>query len=214
MVVVVAWAVVVWVHATTPDHHRHESVDVPAGLSALPLWGLMCVAMMVPSAWPAVRHVAINSLRWRRQRAIAEFLAAYLAVWGAFGVVVLSGLAFAGGLSGTVVLAMAFGVAACWQILPYQRRFQRDCHRTVPLPPRGRLATAGCARFGVRHGRACVGVCWPLMLVMAVVMHQTALWMVVLTALVSAVKLVPRSKRLSGPIALGLGTFAVIFLIL
>lgn len=52
------------------------------------------------------------------------------------------------------------------------------------------------------------------MLVMAVVMHQTGLWMVVLTAFVSAVKLVPRSKRLSGPIALGLGAFAVIFLIL
>lgn len=183
--------------------------------ATLPLWTLMSVAMMVPVALPAVRHVAANSLRWRRQRAIAEFLVAYIAVWIAFGLVALPAAALVDGwISAKVTLVAALGTAAAWQLVPYRRRFVRACHRTVPLPPRGWLAAAGCARFGLRQGRACVGVCWPLMLVMALVMHQSLVWMVALALIVIARKRLPRAERLSRPLAGGLCTAAVALAVL
>jgi predicted metal-binding membrane protein len=213
----VAWVALIGFHAwpadlTSAGHHTGARAAPPV-LTALPLWTVMCVAMMVPASLPAVRHVGTNSLRWRRQRAIVEFLVGYLGVWVAFGVVALSALALVGRLPSDMVLAAALGAAAGWQLLPYQRRFLRACHRTVPLPPRGWPAAAGCARFGYHYGRACLGVCGPLMLVMTVVLHQGVLWMAVLTTISAALKLLPHSERMSGPLALVLGTFAVIFLI-
>lgn len=217
LAIVAAWAAVVGFHAgpagLASAGHHHGVHARPSVLAALPMWTVMCIAMMVPAALPAVRHVGTNSLRWRQQRAIVEFLVVYVGVWVAFGVATLSALALVDGrLPSDVVLAAALGAAAVWQVLPYQRYFLRACHRTVPLPPRGWRAAAGCARFGFRHGRACLGVCGPLMVVMTVVIHQSVLWMAILTAASTALRLLPRSERISRPIALALGTSALIFL--
>jgi predicted metal-binding membrane protein len=225
LAVALAWVAVMVLHAGLADltlatGHEQGSHPAPAvigqngpialGMAALPLWALMSIAMMVPATLPAARHVALNSLRWRRQRAIAEFLVVYLGVWVAFGLIALSGLSFLEGrLAAHIALGMALSAAAIWQLLPYQQRFLRACHQTVPLPPKGWLAAAGCARFGLRHGTACLGACWPLMLVMAVMVHQSVLWMVVLTAIVSTKKLLPRSDRISRPLAFVLGACAL-----
>src|SRR5205085_1687546 len=58
--------------------------------AALAMWALMVVAMMLPTALPAVRHVAAASLRWRRGRAIALFVSVYVSVWVAFGAAVVA----------------------------------------------------------------------------------------------------------------------------
>jgi hypothetical protein len=44
---------------------------------------------MIPTALPAIRHVGQNSLRWRRQRAMALFLLAYVGTWSAVGLALL-----------------------------------------------------------------------------------------------------------------------------
>ncbi len=82
----------------------------------------------------------------------------------------------------------------------------------MSTPSRGWRAAVGCARFGFRHGRACLGVCGSLMVIMAVVIHQSVLWMAILTAASTALRLLPRSQRLSTPLALALGTSALILL--
>ncbi len=178
-------------------------------------WTLMCVAMMVPATLPAVRHVATNSLHWRSQRAVVEFLASYLAVWVVFGVVALGAVSAAERIfARDMVLVAALALAAVWQVLPYRRRFRRACHRTVALPPRGWRAAAGALRFGLRQGRSCVGVCWPLMLVASVVLHENVLWMVALTALVFGGRQLPRLARASAPVAVALGVLAATVLAL
>ena len=176
-------------------------------------WAVMVTAMMVPLVWPAVRHVGLNSLRWRRQRAIAVFLAAYIAVWTAFGAVVLGARDLLTAAQAPA-LAAVLTVAALWQFSPLQRRFRRACHRTVPLPPRGLRAVAGDIRFGLRQGVACIGVCWPLMLAMALLPGAMLPWMVALTAAMACSKLLPRSYRPSGPLAVCLGAAAAITLVL
>jgi predicted metal-binding membrane protein len=160
--------------------------------SGLPLWILMSAATMILATVPAIRHVGLNSLRRRRQRAITGFLLAYLLVWSAFGLVVLPLLdRLRPQVAHWQLVTVSATVAVLWQVLPPQVRFLRACHLTVPLPPRGRRALGGCLHFGVRHGLACVGVCGPLMLVMAVLLHADPVWMVLLSAIVVTVKLAP-----------------------
>ena len=50
------------------------------------------------------------------------------------------------------------------------------------------------------------------MVIMAVVIHHSVLWMAILIAASTALRLLPRSQRLSRPFALALGTFALILL--
>jgi predicted metal-binding membrane protein len=161
-------------------------------LGALPMWTVMSAAMMLPAALAAVRHVAVNSLCWRRRRATLEFLGVYLAVWAVFGAVVLGVRdALVGRLpTGSVVVALA--VAVAWQLTAFKRHALGACHRSSPLPPRGWRASVGVARFALRNGCACVGSCWALMLVMALASGPQALWLIGCTAVVYVEK---RSNR-------------------
>jgi predicted metal-binding membrane protein len=210
-----SWGGTAEAHLGHAGHGAGASGGAPAAyvaLAELIAWAVMVTAMMVPLVWPAVRHVGLNSLRWRRQRAIAAFLAAYIAVWTVFGAVVI----VARGLLTAVhapALAAALAVAGLWQLSPLQVRFRRACHRTVPLPPRGLPAVAGDLRFGARQGVACIGVCWPLMLAMALVPGAILMWMTGLTATMACAKLLPRSYRLSRPLAASLGTAAALMLV-
>jgi len=181
----------------------------PAGAAAtVALWTAMSAAMMGPAALPATRHVALNSLRRRRGRAVLAFLAGYVAVWVAFGLAALPVVALLEDAAGAdVVLAAALAAAALWQWLPYRRRCLRACHRTVPLRPRGWRALAACLHFSLRYGRGCVGACWPLMLVMAVLLHAGLAWMIALT--LAAALLRGRRHRRAGAAGLAVAAAAV-----
>jgi predicted metal-binding membrane protein len=193
---------------------RSAATAIVAGL---PMWAVMSSAMMLPAALPAVRHVAVNSLRWRRGRAIAEFLTVYLATWTAYGVLVLGALALAGQVQSMILIPLALALAAAWQLTQSKRRALRACHLSSPLPLRGWRASAGVARFGLRNGGACLGSCWAIMLLSAVVTSGRLLWMLALTALVCAEKLsnrpalaTRRTAALLGSGALGAGLLAVV----
>jgi predicted metal-binding membrane protein len=152
-------------------------------LGAASASALMCVATMTPAALPAVRHVAANSLRWRRRRATLEFLAVYLAMWTVCATTTLSALALVRP-GGALSLPLALALASAWQLTSLKRRALSACHRSSPLPLRGWRAIAGDGRFALRHGRGCVGSCWALMLVMAVAMSIEPLVLPALTALI------------------------------
>ncbi|MGW6574149.1 copper chaperone [Streptomyces sp. NPDC054945] len=153
---------------------------------ALMMWALMCVAMMLPAAVPALAHVGTNSLRWRRQRAMATFAAVYLAVWIGYGALLLAPAPLWARLPHDVTLACALALAAAWQLTVHKRRALRDCHRSSPLPPSGRRAVAGTVRFGLRQGGECLRSCWALLLVMAVASGRSGMlvWMAFLTGIV------------------------------
>lgn len=154
-------------------------------------WVLMCVAMMVPVVLPAVRHVAVNSLRRRRLPAMSTFLLGYLGVWVLCGVVLLPAFA---GLPPLTLLVAVLLFAVLWQLLPARRACLRACHRTIPLPPTGWRAVLGTLRFGLWHGAACLGVCGPLMAVMAVPGTHHPLWMLGITAAVFITRNPPRGR--------------------
>lgn len=177
--------------------------DLGAGslLAGAPMWALMSAAMMVPSTLPTVRHVAVNSVWWRRRRATGEFLLAFLAAWVAFSVLVLGALGGWGAADAGWALAAALGVAAAWQLTPLKQRALRACHRPSPLPPHGWRATLGTARFGWRDGAACIGSCWAMMVAAALAGPTALAWMGGIAAVVAAEKLAEKPVRASRRVA-------------
>jgi predicted metal-binding membrane protein len=186
---------------------HHAAMHHAAGQGT---WLLMASAMMLPSALPAARHVALNS-RWRRrQRGGAVFAGAYLAVWLLFGLVAVSLARLARLPEGAGwPLAAALAVAAGWELTAAKRRCLRACHRTLPLPPDGWKADAACARFGLRYGWACLGACWALMAPMAIAGHAS-LPLMVLTVMVVAEEGLAKGPRLGRPAALVLVAAAAV----
>jgi predicted metal-binding membrane protein len=153
---------------------------------------LMTVAMMGPSALVGIRHTAVNSLNWRRGRAMVEYGIGYIAVWTAVGIVVVGITAMSAMQPSWLNLTFVLAAAALWQLTPLKLRWLRDCHRTIPLPPTGWPADRAAVQFGVRNGVACVGSCWCLMLIMPVAPSVHILWTVALTVVVTAERVVRR----------------------
>jgi predicted metal-binding membrane protein len=200
------------VEGASATHHAAmtHTAGRPAGsagswLAAYGTWLLMAPAMMLPSALPAARHVALNS-RWRRrQRGQAVFAGAYLALWLLFGLVAVTVTRLARPPEGPGwPLAAALIVAAGWELTTAKRRCLRACHRTLPLPPDGWKADLACARFGLRHGMASLGTCWALMAPMAIAGHAGLPLMVLLTILTVAEMGLAKGPQLGPPAALAL----------
>ena len=201
-------------HLEAASDHAFSVVHAgTATIASLPAWTLMSVAMMLPAALPAVRHTALNSIPRRRQWAMTLYTAVYLGAWATFGVVALAGQHLAlstSTLDGRLSLAFVLALAAGWQLTRAKRRALNSCRRTVPLPPVGLKADAGCARFALVHGWRCMKSCWAIMLVMVAVGHASPLWMVPLTALVTLEELTWLGGRLLRPSAAALALSATL----
>lgn len=197
-------------HHVTPSHAAH-AVPAAGAFGGLAVWVLMCVAMMLPAALPALAHVGENSLRRRRRRAMAGFAAVYLAVWTGYGALLLAIAPLWSRLPGDAVLAGALALASGWQLTVRKRRALRDCHRSSPLPLAGLRALAGTGRFGLRHAGACLRSCWALMLVMAVAGGGAAMlgWMAALTGIVTAERLARTPGRCANVAAAALAAAAL-----
>jgi predicted metal-binding membrane protein len=216
-----AWALLLMAArgtGTVPHAGHHLGPqDVPASGSFLVLaagWLVMSVAMMVPGALPAARHLALGALWPRRQRTVGIFLSAYLAVWAAFGAVAHAALWAAGRVLGidaaALLLPVALASAAVWQVTPQKWYAARACHLLPPLPPRGVKADLACATVALRYGRNCVTSCWPIMLGMVAAGHGDLGLMALLTVIVSAEKVAARPGRLAVPTAAVLVLAAVV----
>lgn len=178
----------------------------PPSLSALAPFLVTWVVMMVAMMFPAVVPVAVTVHRWvvrtgRSWSATVLFLAGYLAVWTASGVVVF---AAAVGLvpllpEGEAALRLGAGVlvlAGAYQLTPLKDVCLRQCrsplafvaHHTTELR-RGGLAGA---RVGAIHGLFCLGCCWTLMIVLVLLGMMSLAWMAAVAGAILLEKVLPR----------------------
>jgi predicted metal-binding membrane protein len=150
-------------------------------LAFLALWIVMMAAMMLPSVAPMVivwvRSVSARATAWQRVNGVAQFLAGYLIVWAAFGL--LAYLAFVG--SGDLVDASPdaakwvgagiFAIAGIYQLTPLKEACLRHCR--TPVGSLFHYASfrgpARDLRVGIHHGAYCVACCWGLMIVLIAV---------------------------------------------
>lgn len=225
LVVAAAWPLLLLAdyvaRPATPDAHDMHAmpgIGEPGThdggvLAALPGWALMSIAMMGPVTLRAVGYVGRNSIRRRRNRAMALYFVAYVSVWVGLGVVLLSAGWLARdalGADARTLLAGTLAAAAAWQLSRGKRRAMFACGRTVALPPVGTRADAACVRFAWLEGMRCIRSCWALMAVMAAVGHSGFGWMAGLTALVVLEELTLVGRRLLRPTAAALALAALV----
>jgi predicted metal-binding membrane protein len=168
----------------------------------------MTLLVMGPSVSQTVQYVGSNSLRWRRYRAVIEFVTAYCLVWLVFDVLV-------GSVAATVRFAYpwqgwiaAVFIAGLWQLSPWKRHCLRQCHRGIPLPPSGWAAEKAALQFGVRNAAACVGSCWAIMVVMMLAPQFNAAVTLAVTSMVGMERLAPTGLKLARRTGIVLLAFA------
>ncbi len=171
-------------------------------------WVVMMAAMMLPAITPmAIAYSDLERERRRRPRSTANagntalFVAGYLAVWAAAGLLgyalLESGRTLAGGLfawdrAGRPAAAAVLAAAALYQLTPSKRVCLMRCRgRRASLLKGRRDGRGGALRTGVEHGAWCLGCCWALMAALFALGAMSVAWMVLISALIAVERLLP-----------------------
>ncbi len=190
------------------------------------MWWSMMLAMMLPSAAPAIlTFAAMNrklAAQAKQKPTLLVFVAGYAAIWTVFSlaattlqiitrdVVPLTGMmavvsGFVGGL-----LMLAAGI---YQFTPLKNECLRQCQSPLIYFARNwRNGMSGAFRMGLDHGIYCLGCCWVLMglLFYGGVMQPT--WIIALALYVAAEKLIPAKHRFgqfAGAILIAFGAWTL-----
>ena len=223
LIAAVAWADVIRSSRAAPDMMMTMFMP-PTMADALVFvagWGVMMAAMMLPSALPMIRLYGAtlrgHAATAPRALPIAAFTLVYLALWTASGAAVylahtglmaLSPRAFAYGVA-TILLA-----AGAFQLSPLKHRCLRACRSPLGfLLGHWRAGVGGGLALGWWHALYCLGCCWALMIVLVAAGAMGLAWVLLVTAVVAAEKLLPGGEwiaRVTGGALLLLG--AAVFL--
>jgi predicted metal-binding membrane protein len=164
----------------------------------------MVAAMMLPSAVPMLRvFQAASATQPRSGRALAAFVAGYLAIWTAFGALALAfDEAVHAGMGPTpawVLTTGALALAGVFQFTPLKDACLAVCrHPGAWLLRRYRRGPGRALALGWDHGRFCIGCCWALMLVMVVAGVADLRWMAALAGLMAYEKIGRHGERVAG----------------
>lgn len=216
----------------------HAGARAPHASLALILlsWAVMTAAMMLPAELPRL-HWLRQQLRHQARRSwlLTLFVLGYVVVWALFGLLVdlgqtaLYALASGGARSSAspeivificelpraaspgLAAAATLFVAGIYQWTPAKREQLAHCRPRYDQPPpwQAEAWTLGTAlRRGVRHGGACVGSCWALMLCM-VTLGMSLEVMLALGLVMAAERASPWGRLLVRPLGLGLMALAI-----
>lgn len=163
------------------------------------MWWLMMLAMMLPSATPAILLYAQVRRSRDEDAAIAQtwvFLTGYLAVWLCFSIAAALAQSMVADSSMVVrdrtTSASLLVLAGAYQLAPLKSACISQCRSPGQFISRHwRAGSDGAVRLGVLHGAYCVGCCWLLMALLFVGGVMNLLWIIGLTVLVAGEKLLP-----------------------
>jgi predicted metal-binding membrane protein len=184
-------------------------------------WTLMMAAMMLPSAMPMIllhRRAFAARPPIRSEVRTGIFVATYLLVWGAAGIVVWIGALVAGALlpmeARPFAVAGVLLLAGIYQLTPLKSACLRVCRSPMDfLLTHWRSGLAGEVRLGVEHGLYCLGCCWALMLVFVAAFAMGLLWAAIIALAVLVEKVLPWGVVFSRAVAVVLiaGAVLVVF---
>lgn len=160
------------------------SMGVSAGVF-LPMWVAMMVAMMFPTIAPVVLlHRLVVRRRGEGATSTVAFVAGYLAVWSAVGLVPLGVLiVFREMAEGSAWVARASGatvfVAGLYQFSRWKIACLDACRSPLSFLMTHDFGSGapGAFKVGLSHGLHCLGCCWALMAVLFVVGLMNLAWM-------------------------------------
>jgi predicted metal-binding membrane protein len=195
------------------------------------MWWIMMIAMMTPSAAPAillyarVHGAAAANGQFRDEAApIGAFAAGYLSVWLGFaiGAAALHFELERAGLISTMMmgsrsrwLSGAVLIAAgLYQLSPLKNVCLAQCRAPASFLARHwRPHAAGAFRLGIRHGAYCVGCCWMLMTLLFVGGVMNLIWIAALTTMVLIEKVLPRGQWIGRSAGVALAGWGVATLV-
>jgi predicted metal-binding membrane protein len=179
--------------------------------AAFLIWTVMMVAMMLPTAVPAID--VFGSFARKRMSAIGStpatslFVLGYVAVWTVYSVFAAAGQValsraslLAPALQSTsVVLSVALLLlAGTFQFTSFKDACLTQCRSPFPFfLAKWRDGDLAAFVLGMQHGSYCVGCCWALMGLMFVFGAMNLLWMGALSLFMLGEKIAPASWHLN-----------------
>jgi len=182
------------------------------------IWTVMMAAMMLPAAAPMIMIFASAPAR-RGQAAFVPtwiFVAGYLLVWLMAGVIVYVIIEIATetanhlgsvekGAWAPIALGIILIMAGVYQFTPIKRVCLRHCRSPFAfVAMHWRDGRLGAVQMGVVHGIFCLGCCWALFAVLVAAGTMSLAWMLALTLVVFAEKVLPMARLISPPIGIAL----------
>lgn len=201
-----------WGQAAQPAHvHAAHSWSPQQATLILSMWLLMAVAMMLPTAAPAILAFADIARAGREglpaTTRITGFVGGYLVVWWAFAVLAtLAQWALASATQRIPDLAAGhplLGAAALLGAGLYQFSTIKDHCLTQCRSPmtfflaHWRDGVRGALKLGWRHGLHCVGCCWALMALMLAAGSMNLAWTAALAVIMLAEKVLPAGRSVA-----------------
>jgi predicted metal-binding membrane protein len=182
------WAVSVW-----QMNGMDMGTATPLGSFGffIAVWAAMMAAMMLPGAAPAV----LRRAQAGGMRAVPLFVGSYLAIWALAGVAVYA----VDRPHGTLVAGVVTIAAGIYEFTPLKQHYRRRCRETTGS--------------GLGFGLCCAGSSAGLMAVLVALGVMSVTWMVVITIIVLAQKLLPPIAAVDVLLALaitGLGVLIVV----
>ena len=186
-------AAVCWVVSVWQMTGMNMGTATPLGSFGffIAVWAAMMAAMMLPGAAPVtLRHAQAGGVR-----AVPPFVGAYLAVWAMAGVLVY----VVDRPHGTLVAGVVTIAAGIYEFTPVKQHYRRRCQETTDT--------------GLGFGLRCVGSTIGLTAVLVALGVMNIPWMVMITIIVLAQKLLPPIPTVDMLLALaitGLGVLIVV----
>ena len=187
---------------------RGIALPVSAALpGAVAIWVLMSVAMMLPTAAPAIDIYVRLSRRIEARRAahVAGFAGGYLIAWAGFAVVAGGAQATLGGELAAYMTKLPQGAAAggllvlagLYQLTPLKQACLTLCRNPLAFfMSHWREGVGGALRMGLHHGLVCIGCCWALMGLMFLAGAMNLAWMAGLGLVMLLEKTAPGAARI------------------
>lgn len=189
--------------------------------SVLIMWLLMSIAMMLPTAMPAILLYVSLARRMEdgRARRISLFIAGYLIAWWVFSAIAAAAqtglrtvpvdqIPTAAAAGGIIV------VAGLYQLSALKQACLAECRNPMVFLMRYWTETLpGTLRLGVLHGVICIGCCWAMMLLMFATGTMNLVWMALLGLVMLGEKILPgadRWGRHGGVLMIGAGTVTLL----
>jgi predicted metal-binding membrane protein len=176
--------------------------SAPAFEMFVPMWVVMSIGMMLPTAIPMIMTFnTISNNRRKKGNAFTPtwiFILGYVIVWSVFGVVcwTIAYVIFA--LIGPWLaewqhLLLSVGVMflfiGIYHISPLKNACMRGCQNPMSfVAHHWRNGNGGAIYMGLLHGATCVGCCWALMVALFPLGIMNLVWMGLFTIIMFAEK--------------------------
>jgi predicted metal-binding membrane protein len=199
------------------------SPSVAEGAAFCGQWGVMMAAMMLPSAAPMILlyRTVSSRLSAAGERVIPGtlFTAVYLLFWLLFGVPVYGAYLAVGAAAARwpslhtampYLLACVLAAAGIFQFSRMKRTCLHQCESPLGfLIDRWRSGYIPTLRLAAQHAAYCIGCCWGLMVILVAAGAMSLPWVLGISIVVFAEKLLPRGGQIARVVGVGLIALAI-----